>query len=174
MNGIFPTLARLWQRITLTEGEQSILLAFFGVAFFGAALALNVVTTLGGHAAMFRPFAAYDYWIVLSGALGGCAGLYMGRNWMGLPGLHGIASAIVGTVWISFLGGVVGGTLALPFYGTMFGPFTLFVSLFSAPLLAVFWACILMAAHFLLMVWRAERDTIFNAVLPEPSDTFLY
>jgi hypothetical protein len=158
----------------LTEGEQSILLAFCGVAFFGAALALNIVMTLGGQEIMQRSFSAYDYWIVLSGALGGCIGLYMGRNWMGHPGLRGAAFALVGTIWISFLGGLVGGSLALPFYGTMFGPFSLFVSLFSAPLLAIFWACILFAAHYLLMFWRTERNSIFTAILPERSETYLY
>ena len=56
----------------------------------------------------------------------------------------------------------------------MFGPFTLFVSLFSAPLLAIFWACILFAAHYLLMVWRTERVSIFTAILPERSETYLY
>ena len=98
-------LRRLLRRVTLTEGEQSILLAFFGVAFFGAALALNIVMTLGGQEIMQRSFSAYDYWIVLSGALGGCVGLYMGRNWMGHPGLRGAAFALVGTIWISLFGG---------------------------------------------------------------------
>lgn len=158
----------------MSEGEQSILLAYFGVGFFGAALALNVVNTLGGHEVMQRAYSAYDYWVIVSGVVGGWAGLYMGRAWMGLPGLRGIACAVIGTVWISFLGGLVGGSLALPLYGTMFGPFTLFVSLFSAPLLAIFWACILMASHFLLMVWRDERDSIFNVDLPAPSETYLY
>ena len=78
-------LRRLLRRVALTEGEQSILLAFFVVAFFGAALALNIVMTLGGQEIMQRSFSAYDYWIILSGALGGCVGLYMGRNWMGHP-----------------------------------------------------------------------------------------
>jgi len=56
--------------------------------------------------------------------------------------------------------------MALPLYGTMFGPFTLFVSLFSAPLLALLWVNVLVGAHFLLAIWRTERDTIFDAVLP--------
>lgn len=55
----------------------------------------------------------------------------------------------------------------------MFGPFTLFVSLFSAPVLAIFWACILFAAHYLLMVWRTEQDSIFTAILAERSETYL-
>lgn len=173
MNGILTVMQRMRVRMSLTEGEQSILLAFFGVGFFGAALALNVVTTLGGHADMFHAFSTYDYWIVLSGATGGCVGLYMGRNWMGLPGMRGIVFALIGMIWISFLGGLVGGTLALPIYGTMFGPFTLFVSLFSAPLLALFWGCILLAAHFLIMMWRTERDSIFHAVMPAQSEPHL-
>ena len=37
MNDIFSPLVRLRRRITLTEGEQSILLACFGVAFLGGA-----------------------------------------------------------------------------------------------------------------------------------------
>jgi len=165
---------RLTQRISLTEGEQSILLAFFGVAFFGAALAFNIVMTLGGQEALLNPFSVYEYWVLTSGAVGACAGLYMGRNWMGLPGARGVAYAIIGTVWISFLGGLVGGSLALPLYGTMFGPFTLFISLLSAPLLGLFWACILFASHFLVMVWRTERDTIFDAIVPTPQEPPLY
>lgn len=174
MTELLSTIARVFRHMSITEGEQSILLAYFGVGFFGAALALNVVNTLGGHEIMQHAYSAYDYWVIVSGVVGSWAGFYMGRAWMGLPGLRGIPFAMIGTVWISFLGGLVGGSLALPLYGTMFGPFTLFVSLFSAPLLAMFWACILMASHFLLMVWRDERDSIFNADLPEPSETYLY
>ncbi|MFT5630418.1 MAG: hypothetical protein ACI82I_001529 [Gammaproteobacteria bacterium] len=171
MNDIISPLVRLCRRITLTEGEQSILLAYFGVAFLGAVLALNVVTSLGGYDTVFHPFLSYHWWMMISGGFGGCAGLYLGRNWMGLPGLRGVTFAILGAVWISFLGGLVGGTLALPLYGTMFGPFTLFVTLFSTPLLVTFWVCTLMAAHYFLMVWRDEQETIFDAVLSDPSET---
>ena len=174
MNDIFSPLVRLRRRITLTEGEQSILLAYFGVAFLGGVLALNVVTSLAGHDTVFYPFSSYRCWVMISGGFGGCAGLYMGRHWMGLPGLRGITFAVLGTVWISFLGGLVGGTLAFPFYGTMFGPFSLFMTLFSTPLLVTFWVCTLMAAHYFLMAWRVERETIFNAVLPEPSEAYLF
>ena len=174
MKVVSTTIARVFRHMSMTEGEQSILLAYFGVGFFGAALALNVVNTLGGNEIMHHTYSAYDYWVIASGVVGAWAGLYMGRSWMGQPGLRGIAFAMIGTVWISFLGGLVGGTLALPLYGTMFGPFTLFVSLFSAPLLAFFWACVLMASHFLMMVWRDERDTIFHADLSKPSETYLY
>ncbi len=167
MLAMFDPFMRLYRRLSLTQGEQSILLAFFGVGFFGAAIAMNVVMTLGGVPALITPFSIYDYWVICCGALGACAGLYLGRDWMGHTGLRGVAFAMIGMIWISFLGGVVGGSLALPLYGTMFGPFTLFVSLFSAPLLGIFWGCILVAAHLLVKIWRAERDSIFDAALPD-------
>jgi hypothetical protein len=56
MNDIFSPLVRLRRRIILTEGEQSILLAYFGVAFLGGVLALNVVTSLGGYDTVFYAF----------------------------------------------------------------------------------------------------------------------
>ncbi len=167
MLAIFDPFRRFYRRLRLTQGEQSILLAYFGVGFFGAAMARNVVITLGGVAAVMTPFSTYDYWVVFCGVVGACAGLYMGRDWLGHSGARGVALAMIGMIWISFLGGLVGGSLALPLYGTMFGPFTLFVSLFSAPLLGIFWGCILVAAHLLLKIWRAERDSIFDAA---PSD----
>ena len=163
----FHPFQRLSRRLNLTQGEQSIVLAFFGFGFFGAAMAMNVVLTLGGVSALMTPFSGYDYWVIFSGVVGACCGLYMGRNWMGHPGLRGAAFAMIGMLWVSFLGGLVGGSLALPLYGTMFGPFTLFVSLFSAPFLALFWGCVLFAAHLLLKIWRQERDSIFHAALPE-------
>ncbi|MCO4846520.1 MAG: hypothetical protein KC448_00935, partial [Yoonia sp.] len=79
-------------------------MAFFCVAFLGAVLALSVVTTLGGYQGIFHPFSSYHGWVLMSGGFGGCAGLYMGRAWMGLPGLRGVTFAIIGAVWISFLG----------------------------------------------------------------------
>ena len=95
-------LRRFLRRVTLTEGEQSILLAFFGVAFFGAALALNIVMTLGGQEIMQRSFSAYDYWIVLSGALGGCLGLLWGVTGWGIQdcaGRHSRLSAQSGSAF---------------------------------------------------------------------------
>jgi|TARA_B110000967_G_scaffold28472_1_gene26505 hypothetical protein len=56
----------------------------------------------------------------------------------------------------------------------MFGPFLLFMTLFSTPLLVTFWVCTLMAAHYFLMAWWVERETIFNAVLPEPSEAYFF
>ena len=165
MSDVVNVIRRIGRHLTLTEGERSILAATISVAIFGALLAFNVVMTIGGHASMVAGFSAYELWVVFSGAVGGPVGLYLCRNWMGRAGWRGLCAAIVGVVAISVVGSIVGGTLALPFYGTMFGPFTLIMSLISAPLLALLWASTLFGAHFLMGIWRTEQDSIFNAVL---------
>jgi hypothetical protein len=63
---------------------------------------------------------------------------------------------------VTFIGSLIGGTLGLPFYGTMFGPFIVVVTLMGAPLLAMLWAFNLLGAHVLLGIYRSERDTIFT------------
>lgn len=160
------TFTRTFERLALTNGERSIILAYFGVAVFGAALGINVVLTLGGAAAWITPFNAYDYWVIFSASAGGCVGLYLGREWMGHEGPRGVGRAIIGIIWVSFVGALAGGTMALPFYGTMFGPFTLVVSLFSAPILAILWITALFSAHLMIKVRRIERDSILYVTLP--------
>jgi hypothetical protein len=180
---VFPRLAAIWaqfddfsrggqisgdgmrtqffKRLKMTDGEQSILFALFAVAVFGACVAFSVVSQLGGGREIIRPLTGYDLWSIFAGASGSAIGLYLARSWFGHPGLHGIGQAAVGVLWVSFLGSIIGGTLALPFYGTMFGPFSVIVTMFGAPLLALFWVCTLLGAHVLVGKWRRERDTIF-------------
>lgn len=165
MNFLNPLLRPL-RLIDLTHGERSIALAYFCVAVFGAALGINVVLTLGGVAAWMTPFSAYDYWVIASAAIGGCIGLHLGQDRMGHDGPYGFGRAVLGMIWISFVGALIGGTLALPFYGTMFGPFTLVVTLFKAPILAVLWISALLSAHFMIKVRRTERDSILYVTLP--------
>lgn len=74
-------------------------------------------------------------------------------------------------IWISFVGALFGGTLALPFYGTMFGPFTLVVTLIKAPILALLWTSSLLSAHFMIKVRRDERDSVLYAALPDSDDS---
>ncbi len=165
MSNVVNVIRRIGRQFTLTEGERSILAATISVAIFGGLLAFNVVMTIGGHASMMAGLTAYEVWVVFLGAIGGPAGLYLCRNWMGQAGTRGLCTAIVGVVAVSLVGAIVGGTLALPFYGTMFGPFTLIMSLISAPMLALLWASTLFGAHFLMAIWRSEQDSVFEAVL---------
>jgi hypothetical protein len=158
--GAAMSVAKL-KRLRITDGEQSILFALFVVAVFGAGVAFVVVNQLGGSEHIIRPLTAYDIWSICSGAFGAAIGFYLGRDWFGFPGLRGVGQACLGIVVVSFIGSIVGGTIALPFYGTMFGPFSVAITMVGAPLLAVFWSCSLMSAHLLVAVWRRERDTIF-------------
>lgn len=169
MSDVVNVIRRIGRHFILTDGERSILAAAISVAIFGALLAFNIVMTIGGHAGMLNGFSAYELWVVFSGAIGGPAGLYLCRNWMGRAGWRGFCTAIIGVVAVSVVGAIVGGTLALPFYGTMFGPFTLIMSLVSAPVLALLWASTLFGAHFLMGTWRSEQDSIFDAVLSADS-----
>lgn len=154
----------LWKRLQLTEGERGVILAYFVVCVFGAGMALSVVGQLGGAETIMRSLSRYDIWIILSGCIGSGIGLYVGRNWMGHPGFSGWRNAIIGLFVITFAAAICAGTLALPFYGTMFGPFTVIMSFVGSPILAVFWFAILLSAHALMTDWRYERDSIFRRI----------
>ena len=147
---------------SITEGERRLAVALLCMALFGAAIGLMVAARLGHGGIVTEGMGPYDLWIVLSGACGGAAGLWFMRHRMGLPGLHGAARAVGGVIGVSLLGPVIGGTLALPLYGTMFGPFTLAVMLAGAPLLGGFWFFTLAMIHVLLRDWQDERDSIFR------------
>jgi len=144
-----------------SRGERRRVLAYLIVALFGAGLSFVAVTRLSGDAVIAAPLGLHDIWMVFSGAAGATAALYLVRNRMGLPGLSGLYQAALAVILISFIGALIAGTLALPVYGTMFGPFTLAIMFISSPLVAVLWAANLMGAHLLLTSWRAERESIF-------------
>jgi hypothetical protein len=166
------SLARPFERLLFTPAERKMAYAYFIVMLFGAALSVNVVLTLGGVAAWMTPFTTYDYWVFFCGAIGTGAGLYLGRDWFGHAGKRGAMQAAIGIVWISFVGALIGGTLALPFYGTMFGPFTLVVTLINTPFLAVLWICTLFSTHLMIKQRRIERDSIIYVELPRNTSTY--
>jgi len=160
----------LLEKLHLTEGEKGVLLAAIVVAVFGAGVAHSVVGQLGGGLRIIRSLSNYDIWIIVSGAIGSVIGLYIGRNWFGHAGLAGWRKAIIGIGITTFASAICSGTLALPFYGTMFGPFSVVMTFIGNPLLAVFWVSILLAAHALIVDWRNERDSIFRV---SPNDKAL-
>lgn len=167
------SILRPFERLMLTPAERKMVYAYLVVMLFGAALSVNVVLTLGGVAAWMTPFSSYDYWVIFCGSIGAGVGLYLGREWFGHEGKRGAVQAAIGIVWISFVGALIGGTLALPFYGTMFGPFTLVVTLIGTPLLAVLWICTLVSAHLMIKERRIERDSIIYVELPQNTSTLV-
>lgn len=146
----------------LTAGERKLALAVLVMAMFGAAAGLMTAVKLGHGGVIVRGLGLYDIWIILSGALGGAVGLWLMRDRLGQPGMSGATRAAMGLIGLCFLAPLIGGSLALPVYGTMFGPFTLAVIVAGSPVLAFFLIMTLTIVHILLLGWQAERDSIFS------------
>ncbi len=144
-----------------TEGERARLLAFVLVGVSSAALGFLAVMHLN-TSALFVALSLYEWWIIAASTLGGVVALFLSGDRLGKRGTQGLASAIAGGIWVTFVGSLIGGTLALPFYGTMFGPFIVTVTMLGAPLLALLWIVNLLGIHILLGIYRQERDTIFE------------
>ena len=156
----------LLSRLTpLTEGERSFVLAHAATATLGAILAFSALMRMGQGEFFAQPMSAYGIWIVLSGALGGALGLYLNRHRMGQVGPGGAVQALSAIVLSNVTGAVICGTLALPLYGTMFGPFTLIMILVSSSMVFVIWLVNQFAAHLLLARFHSERDSMFVGTL---------
>ncbi len=149
-------------RFSLTDGERSVLLAYIGVGLFGAGLSFNVVNTLGGGQEIIRSLGLLDLWMILAGALGAMGALFSTWDRFGHPGWKGAKRATWGFPLLSIAAAVMAGTLALPGYGTMFGPFAAGLAFVQVPLLLIFWMAIVLASHLLIAIWRRERDTLFT------------
>ncbi len=138
------------------------MLAYTIVALFGAGLSFLVVNQLGGSQEIIRTLGWYDFWVIVSGSVGAASGLFIGRRWLGHRGFNGILRALAGMLVISFTGSLVGGTLSLPIYGTMFGPLALAVTLYENTMTLGFWLFTLAVTHVLFLVYRSERETLFQ------------
>jgi hypothetical protein len=150
-----------------TSGEKRLLAAALAVGLAGGVIIFAIVTQMGDNKALLRSLTGADLWFVVAGVLGSLCALYIGRDWFGHRGLRGTLKAVAGILSISFMGTIIGGTLALPFYGTMFGPMMFGVTLAAYPVLALIWLNALVAAHLLFMIWRREiwcreRDSSFE------------
>lgn len=106
----------------------------------------------------------YGNWLIASGAIGGLLAVIISREWFGRPGFMGVMRAMAGTAYATVLVGLIAGTLALPFYGTMFGPFALVITLAGGTKLLAVWLLMFAAVHALFRVWQAERESIFSPI----------
>lgn len=147
------------RRLAMTAGEARMMYGYAMAAFFGAVFAAIVVVRLDASAILMRPPTPYEIWIMVSGAIGAALGVRVARPQLGMPGL---SAPLWGMVTATFVAPVIAGTLGLPLYGTMFGPFTMLVIFFASPALAVLWFAMLGVVHFLAMAWHDERDSIFG------------
>ena len=147
-------------------GERGIYLAYVFVGIFGAISSFVVVNDLGGEHGILRALGLYDIWAIISGAIGAPSGLYVGRKWLGKKGLKGFFSACCAIPVVSFIGSLIGGTIALPIYGTMFGPLALAGTFYENPIMLIMWSWTIFFAHLLFAEYRKERDTIFRQYRP--------
>lgn len=155
----------LLRRPSFSEGEKKVLIGQGMTGVFGALLAMVVVIRLDGSAFFERPITAYEWWIIAAGFIGGWFGTALAKGRLGRPGLINL---LLGMGIVTVAAPIIAGTLGLPLYGTMFGPFTLALILYASPITAGLWVANLIGVHVLNRTWHAERDSIFGAQPPEP------
>lgn len=143
----------------MTAGERGLIEAYFAMIVVSALSAVLVVAHLDGGT-LVAPWP-YLAWVVACGGLGGLAAMRMVRDRIGLPGPRGIVGSISAAVVATVVIGIVAGSLMLPIYGTMFGPFSLVVTLLASPGLAVAWIGCFVLVHLRVRLWHIERDSIF-------------
>lgn len=148
-----------------SPGERRMCFGYLIAAVVGLFLALIVVIRLDSTAVFSRGFTGYEIWILVSGCVGAVSGIYLSRHRLGRTG---IATPALGITMAGLYGSIVAGTLALPLYGTMFGPFTLLVIFVASPFVAVLWLMNMTMVHLLFRSWHAERDSIFGDTGPRP------
>jgi len=145
-----------------TEGERARALAFLLSGICSSGLGFLAVLHIDSHA-LFNGMSWYQVWIIVASGLGGLIALFLSGDRLGQVGFQGALRGVAGAIWVTFIGSLIGGTLALPFYGTMFGPFIVSVTLLGAPLLSILWGFNLVGIHVLLGIYQRERDSIFSA-----------
>lgn len=144
-----------------TYGERARGLAFVLSGACSAGLGYLAVLHLD-HSALFTRMSWYQMWVVVASSCGGMMALFLSGDRLGQAGRTGAMRGAAGAIWVTFIGALIGGTLSLPFYGTMFGPFIVVVTFMGAPMLAMLWAVNLFGIHVLLGLYQRERDTIFS------------
>lgn len=147
-----------WTWYKPTEGELCLGLAFGVIAFLGAGVGYETLSYLAhDHSTAFVP-TAYEAWVIFGAVIGATGALYSLRGQFGHRGGAGALTAIKGALGVTFLGSLIGGTLAMPVFGTMFGPFAFMMLFVTKPAVGLMWAGSLLAAHILMRGWRIERD----------------
>jgi len=150
----------LRSRFTKSEGERARMLSFAMVGECSAGRGFLAVIHLD-RTALFDGLSWSQIWIITAASIGGMVALFLSGDRLGQEGAKGALRGVAGGLWVTFVGALVGGTLALPVYGTMFGPFLVFVTLIGAPMLSLLWIVSLTGVHLLMGKYQRERDTIF-------------
>ena len=146
----------------VSDGERNVFLSYLGVSAVGAFLAFFAGLTLEGAATLATFPDLYDIWLALSGAIGAASALSMGRRFLGRSDLLGAVQVLLVFPMITLIAALIAGSLALPIYGTMFGPLALVTTLISNPFLAGVWITAIFGAHAAYAIYREEREVFFT------------
>lgn len=140
------------------------LVSYAIAALFGGWLSYVATERLanGDLPLMFPTY--YELWTFIAGGVGTILGIYLGRRYLGHPGISGLAKLALGLISINFIAALISGTLALPFFGTMFGPLALIGTLITYPILTIIWFVCLYNAHMAHGLYLQERNSIFRTL----------
>ena len=155
-------MARTRIRTGPTEGQRARLMAFLITGLFGMIMGYLAVLRFDDGAQLAQGLNWYETWIVIAAGVGGVSALWMAGDRVGQHGPWATPRVVAGMIWVSLVGAIIAGTLALPVYGTMFAPFTLLVTLLTSPLVVLFWTACMAAVHLCMVTYRCERDSVFT------------
>ena len=130
-----------------------------GVTACGALLGFEALKALQSMKEIVGP-AAGDWISTLFAAAGALLAILMLRDRFGEAGCTGAARAVLGALATTIVLGIIAGTLTLPVYGTMFGPWLVLTVTISKPWLAMTWALSLYGVHLAMAEYKFERDSI--------------
>lgn len=146
-----------------SPAERTIMTAGVGVAACGSLLASEALEGLKGLEYFVGPTAG-DWILVLCAAAGAVIGTLLMRQRFGGRGLRGGLNAVLAGFLATFLMGIVAGTLVLPIFGTMFGPWLILTTVLMKPWLLLPWTLSLFGLHLAAQEYRDEQDSVFNFV----------
>ncbi|MEM1233707.1 MAG: hypothetical protein AAGH70_06235 [Pseudomonadota bacterium] len=146
-----------------SPAERTVMTAGAGIAACGCLLAGEALKGLQGFEYFVGPTAGG--WIsALCAAAGAIIGTLLMRQRFGGRGLQGGLNAVLAGLLATFLMGIVAGTLVLPIFGTMFGPWLILTTVLAKPWLSLPWLLSLYALNLAMKEYRDERDSVFNFV----------
>ncbi|MFQ6553385.1 hypothetical protein AAD018_013690 [Aestuariibius insulae] len=144
----------IWGRSFAQLRRRRVMLA---ITLYGGLIAYTVVRQM--RSGFMTEFGLYEFWVILSGMLGSAIAYQTGEAHLGFPGWQGAVRALATAVWVALFGAVVAGTLALPGYGTIYGPISVAITLVEAPVLLVVLAGMLAGAHLMMLDLRKGEVT---------------
>ena len=139
--------------------ERGIFVALAGLAGTGSLLGFEALQDLQAMTALFGASVG-EWFSALAGAVGGASGGGLMRDRFGQPGALGGLSAVLGVFLATMLLGIVAGTLVLPLFGTMFGPWLIVVTTVETPWILLPWVIALFGLHLAMKSYVREQATL--------------